>query len=205
MLLNRGISNGRDAECGLTLMEVIFALLITGIFLIMAMRFFTDQWRGARSLKNHLEAHYFVMTAGKTVSDVIRMAQTVEWVPDPGVLKVLPLPDDANLVPSLDFYFVNDLDHDGTRDLYWRHLGASQPVASYVTGWECKEVEPGLWEIFLKASVEGQTVIWRSMIRQRAHSTISHVTSLTPITTITPITTQSTDQQGMLVCLFSFY
>lgn len=211
MLLNRSNANDKHTNAGLTLLEVLFALIITGIFLIMALRFFTDQWRGARSLKNHLEAHYFVMTAGKTVSDVLRTAQTVEWVPDPGVLKVLPLPDDANLVPSLDTYFVGDLDHDQTRDLYWRHLGASQPVASYVTGWECREVEPGLWEIFLQASVEEQTVIWQSMIRQRAHSTISQGstpssgvafttlkagppevavnTAITPITPITPITT----------------
>ncbi|GAB6155376.1 type II secretion system protein [Desulfosporosinus burensis] len=190
--------NGSNAECGLTLMEVLFALLITGIFLIMALRFFTDQWRGARFLKNHLEAHYFVMTAGNTVSDVIRTAQTVEWVPDSGMLKVLPLPDDANLTPSLDIYFVADLDHDGTRDLYWRHLGASQPVASYVIGWECMEVEPGLWEIFLQASVEGQTVIWQSMIRQRAHSTICHGSPHTSVV-------QSTGQQGMSLCLSSFY
>ncbi|WP_291300799.1 type II secretion system protein J [Desulfosporosinus sp. BICA1-9] len=218
MLLNsRNANRNRNrnsSTAGLTLMEVLFALLITGIFLIIALRFLTDQWRGARSLKNHLEAHYFVMTAGTTVSDVIRTAQTVEWVPDPGVLKVLPLPDDVNLAPSLDIYFVGDLDHDETRDLYWRHLGASQPVASYVTGWECREVEPGLWEIFLQASVEEQTVIWQSMIRQRAHSTISHgsrptsgvafttlnaepplvavntaITSITSITPITPITT----------------
>lgn len=205
MLLNSDTGSHRDAESGLTLMEVLFALLITGIFLTMALRFLTDQWRGARSLKNHLEAHYSVMTAGRTVSDVIRRAETVEWVPDPGVLKVLPLPEDANLTPSLDTYFVSDLDHDGTSDLYWRHLGASQPLASYVTGWECVEVEPGLWEIILQASVKEQTVIWRSMIRQRAHSTISQVTPPTLITAITSLTTQTTDQQDMLVCLSSFY
>lgn len=172
MLSIRG-SRVREVEYGLTLLEVLFALLITGIFLILAMGFFTDQWRGARSLKNHLEAHYFVMTAGKTVSDVIRTAETVEWAAASGVLKVLPLPNDANLIPSLDTYFVSDLDYDGTKDLYWKHVNISQPVASHITGWKCMEVEPGLWEIFLQASVEGQTVIWRSMIRQRAHSILS--------------------------------
>lgn len=179
MLLNSYKSKESYQDGGFTLLEVIAALFITGIFLIMALGFFMDQWRGGRALKNHLEAHYFVMTAGKTVSDVIRTAETVEWVPKPGVLNVLPLPNDANLAPSLDSYFVADLDHNRTADLYWKHLGTSQPVASFITGWECVEVEQGLWEIFLQASVEGQAVIWRSMIRQRVHSTIVRVTPLT--------------------------
>ena len=174
-----GMGSSSKAESGLTLLEVLFALLITGMFLIMAMGFFTDQWRGARSLKHHLEAHYFVMTAGKTVSDAIRTAETVEWVPESRILKVLPLPNSANLAPSLDTYFVGDLDYNGTKDLYWRHKNVSQPVSSYITGWNCVEVEPGLWEIFMQASMEGQTIIWESIIRQRAYSTLSHVTPLT--------------------------
>jgi len=187
MQLNR---SGLDSERGLTLLEVLFALLISGIFLVTALRFFTDQWRGASTLKNHLEAHYAVMTAGKTVSDAIRMAQTVEWVKDPGVLKVLPMPDDANLVPSLDSYFINDLDFDGTKDLYWEHLGISQPLASFISKWECTEVEPGLWEVYLQASVNGQIVNWRTVIRQRVHSPVSPV---------------STVQQVMLAFSFSFF
>lgn len=197
MQSNRGNGSASDseAEWGLTLLEVLLALLIAGIFLSLAMSFFTDQWRGARSLKNHLEAHYSVMSAGKTVSDAIRTGQTVEWAPDSGALKVLPLPNNLDLKPSLDSYYVSDLDRDGVTDLYWKHKRIPQPLASYITGWECVEVEPGLWEIFLQANVEGQTVIWRSMIRQRTYPLLSHVTPLT----------QSTDQKGMLVCLSFFY
>ena len=187
MLLNRG---GFYSERGFTLLEVLFALLISGIFLMTAMRFLTDQWRGARALKNHLEAHYSVMTAGKTVSDAIRMAKTVEWIKDSGVLRVLPLPDDANLVPTLDSYFIDDADHDGTKDLYWRHLSVSQPLASYISKWECTEVEPGLWEVFLEASVDGQSATWRGVIWRRAHSPVSPV---------------SIDQRVMLAFLSSFF
>lgn len=176
MLLNRGVF---DSECGLTLLEVLFALLISGIFLMTSMRFLTDQWRGARTLKNHLEAHYAVMTAGKTVSDAIRRAKTVEWV-DPGVLKVLPMPDNANPLPSLDSYFVDDKDLDGIKDLYWKHLVISnpvasftQPVASYISRWECTEVEPGLWDVLLEASVDGQIVRWRGVVRRRTYSPAS--------------------------------
>jgi len=146
------------------------ALLISGIILMTSMRLMTDQWRGAHDLKNHLEAHYSVMTTGKTVSDAIRMAETVEWANNSGVLWVLPLPEDANQAPTLDAYFVDDLDRDGTKDLYWRHLNVSQPLASYIASWKCTEVEPGLWEIYLEASLEGQSATWRGIIRRRTYS-----------------------------------
>ncbi|MDO0822895.1 PilW family protein [Desulfosporosinus nitroreducens] len=174
MQLNRWTDH---SECGLTLLEVLVALLISGIFLLTAMRLFTDQWRGARALKNHLEAHYAVMTAGKTVSDAIRMSETASWT-DPGVLKVLPLADDSNPLPTLDSYFIDDLDHDGQKDLYWRHAGVSQPVASCMIGWKCAEVEPGLWKIFLQASVDGQIASWQTLIRPRVYSTAPQIPSV---------------------------
>ncbi|KUO78654.1 MAG: prepilin cleavage protein [Desulfosporosinus sp. BRH_c37] len=158
---------------GFTLLEVIFALLISGVFLIVAMRLLTDQWRGSIALKNHLEAHYAVLTAGKTVTEAVRKAKTVEWVQDSGLLKVLPMPDDVNPTPTPDSYFISDLDMDGTKDLYWKHLGVSEPLASFITLWECTEVEPGLWEVFMQAKLNGQNVTWRSVTRQRVHSPIS--------------------------------
>ena len=166
--LNSGSDKGGCfTECGLTLLEVIFSLVISGILLITSMRFLTDQWQGARTLKNHLEAHYFVMTAGETVSAAIRRAETVVWVKDSEELRVLPMPEDANPVPTLDSYFIDDLDRDRTKDLYWKHSGIAQPLASYISKWECMEVEPGLWKVFLQSSVDDQVVSWRSVIRQR--------------------------------------
>lgn len=156
-----------NSKRGLTLMEVLFALLISGIFLMTAMRLLTDQWRGSRAIKNHLEAHYAVMTAGKTVSDAIRTAKTANWIANSQTLEVLPLPDNTNPLPTLDSYFTADLDGDGINDLYWKHLKVSQPVASYVTGWKCVEVEPGLWEIFLEANADGERVTWQYVVRQR--------------------------------------
>lgn len=194
MLLDRG-----GTERGLTLLEILFALLISGVFLVIALRFLTDQWRGASALKNHLEAHYAVMTAGKTITDEIRKGQTVEWVRDPGVLKILPMPlelppvDTPPLTPldkEFDKYYIDDADHDGTKDLYWKHLGISEPLASFVTRWECTEVEPGLWNVFLEASVDGQSASWRSVIRQRVHSRVSSV---------------SIGQRVILACLSLFF
>lgn len=163
-------SSGRFLQAsGFTLLEVLFALMISGILLMTSMRLMTDQWRGARALKNNLEARYSVMTAGRTISDAIRMAKTVGWVADHRVLEILPMPDDSNPVPTLDLYFMDDLDRDGTIDLYWRHLGVSQPLASYTSRWICTEVGPGLWDVFLEASVNGQIVTWQTVIRQRAY------------------------------------
>ena len=164
---------GFFTESGLTLLEVLFALVISGILLMTSMRLMTDQWQGARALKNQLEVHYSVMTAGRTVSDAIRMAKTVEWVKDSGVLRVLPMPDNANLVPTLDSYLIDDLDRDGTKDLYWRHLNVPQPLASYIMSWKCTEVEPGLWEVFLEGSVHGQSATWRGVVRRRTYSPVS--------------------------------
>lgn len=174
MQLNRGEDY---SERGFTLLEVLFALVISGILLMTSMRLMTEQWRGAHALKNHLEAHYSVMTAGKTVSDAIRMAKTVEWVKESGVLRVLPMPDDTNLVPTLDSYFMDDLDRDGTKDLYWKHLNVSQPLASYISIWKCTEVGPGLWEVFLEASVDGQSATWRGVIGRRTYSPVSSVSA----------------------------
>ena len=159
-----------NSERGLTLLEVLFALLITGIVMVTTLRLLTDQWRGARALKNHLEAYYSVMTAGQIISTEIRSAHTVNWVEDSKKMFILPLPADTNPVPTLDAYYSDDLDHDGIKDLYWVHLGAKEPLASYITGWECVEVEPGLWNVFLEASVNGQRVAWRSAVRQRLHT-----------------------------------
>jgi prepilin-type N-terminal cleavage/methylation domain-containing protein len=175
MLLNRKAEV--CTECGFTLLEALIALVISGVLLMTSMRIMTDQWRGARALKNHLEAHYSVMTAGKTVSDAIRMAKTAEWVKDSGVLRVLPMPDDPNPIPTLDSYFIDDLDRDGTKDLYWRHLGSTQPLASYLAKWECTEVEPGLWEVFLEASADGQSTTWRGVIRRRTYSPVSPIST----------------------------
>ena len=159
----------RGFEHGFTLLEVLLALLIMSILLMTSMRLLTDQWWEAKALKNHLEAHYSVLTAGKTVSDAVRMAKTVEWVNESGnlKLKVLPMPDDSNPKPTLDSYFIYDADEDGTKDLYWEHLKVKQPLASYIAQWECTEVEPGLWEVFLEANANGQSAKWRSLTRQR--------------------------------------
>jgi len=159
--LNQGCKSG-----GFTLLEVVLALVIWGIMLSLGLRLITEQWRGAREIKERLEAQYAVMTAGKTVADAVRSAQSIQWV-SPGVLKVLPWPDSGTL--TTDLYYIADKDYDGVKDLYCEHLNVANPVASRITTWACREVEPGLWEIFLQATVGKEQVGWRGIVRQRTY------------------------------------
>ncbi|WP_407308260.1 prepilin-type cleavage/methylation domain-containing protein [Desulfosporosinus sp. SB140] len=167
--------NSVRADIGMTLLEVIFALLIVSILLTSTLSLLIEQWKGANALKNQLEAHYASMTAGKTIAAEIRRAKTVQWLSDRKELTILPLPDDDNPTPTQDSYFIADLDNDGTKDLYWKHLGVSQPIASYLTSWESLEVEPGLWEVSLHINVQGQNASWKMAIRQRVSAKISSV------------------------------
>ena len=160
-------------EDGFTLLEVLTALLIAGIFLISALNLLTELWKGTRALTSQLEAQYALMTAGKTVVDEIRRAKTVLWVQETCELKIMPIIDEDNPEPTVDSYFIADLDYDGIQDLYWQHRGVVQPIASYLTSWECLEVGPGLWEISLKARVGGRNGTWQSAVRQRVYSKFS--------------------------------
>ncbi|WP_434511817.1 type II secretion system protein [Desulfitobacterium sp. AusDCA] len=77
-------------EAGYTLAEVLTALVIIGIILSFALPLYTDQWRIAREVTDRMEAHFAVLNAGRTVSDAIRQAKTVEW-DNSGTLRILPL------------------------------------------------------------------------------------------------------------------
>ncbi|WP_242966807.1 prepilin-type N-terminal cleavage/methylation domain-containing protein [Desulfosporosinus sp. FKA] len=160
-------------EDGFTLLEVLSGLLIAGIILITALNLLEGMWKGSRTLKGQLEAQYALMTAGRTVSDEIRRAKTVQWDEDACELKVLPPIEEENPSQIADSYFVADLDYDGIKDLYWKHMGVPQPIASFMTGWESVEVEPGLWEIILKVTVDKQSVTSRQVIRQRVYPSAS--------------------------------
>lgn len=154
----------KKTSAGITLLEVMVALLISGIFLSAALYFLVGQWRTAKELRERLELQYAVVSAGKTVSDAIRTARALRWV-EPGVLRVQP----PESVVTPDQYYLDDKDFDGIRDLYWDHLNVPNPVASRISDWECREVEPGLWQIRLHASQGNQRVEWEGLIRQRAY------------------------------------
>ncbi|MGC7873511.1 PilW family protein [Desulfosporosinus sp. SYSU MS00001] len=159
---------------GFTLLEVLSGLLIAGIVLISALNLLAGMWKEARTLKGQLEVQYALLTAARTVGDEIRRAKSVQWVKETCELKLIPsIIEEENPSQIVDSYFVADLDGDGIRDLYWKHMGVSQPIASFLTGWESVEVEPGLWEIVLKVTVDKQSVTWKQVVRQRVYPSTS--------------------------------
>ncbi|MDA8226282.1 MAG: prepilin-type N-terminal cleavage/methylation domain-containing protein [Desulfitobacterium hafniense] len=160
------IRNPRLNEYGFSLLEVLLALTIAGIFLAMSLTLMADQWRGSKSLKYQLELRYSLLNAGRAVSDAIRSAKTVQW-DSPGVLKVLPWPDTGST--ATDLYYISDKDRDGITDLYCEHLNVANPVAMYISDLQGTEVEPGLWKIYLKASFGQATAVWETHIRQRTN------------------------------------
>ena len=149
---------------GFTLLEVLLALLISSILLSLCLRLLTDQWRGAQEIKDRLEIQYALLTSGETVSNAIRSAQTIQWT-NPGVLKILPWPDTGYY--TYDLYYIADKEHDGIPDLYCEHQNVPNPVASRITALICTEVEPGLWQVTVQASLNRQQATWQSLIRQR--------------------------------------
>jgi len=149
---------------GLTLLEILLALLVAGIFLSLSLHLLIGYWRAAREVKDRLEIQYSLVTAGKTVSDAIRTAQSVQWVEQARVLKIRP----GQTGTSTDLYYIDDKDYDGVKDLYWEHLNVPNPVASSISAWSCKEVEPGLWQVWLQATLGGQQAQWEELIRQRS-------------------------------------
>lgn len=158
------IDNKHDADqSAFTLMEVLFALIISGIFLSLALRLLTTQWRSAIETKRQMELQYCVMVGGRTVVDAIRSAKRVEM--NDGVLKVEAW--DAKGVIYKDSYYIADKDYDGIKDLYCEHENVPNPVVSRINNFSCEEAEPGLWYVRLQAVWGKQKATWETAVHRR--------------------------------------
>lgn len=155
--------NSGEKDQGFTLIEVLFALLITGILLGVSLKFFAGQWVMSQVIKDKMEAHYAVASAGREVSDAIRQAENVQWA-NRGKWTLLITPSGESYV---DQYYIDDKDYDGVKDLYRFHKGAHNPLVSGIVDWNCSEGESGLWTITLKGQINKQTVHWQGRIRPR--------------------------------------
>lgn len=157
--------NNRHAErkSGFTLLEVLLALVIGGIFLSLALRLMTEQWRGSLEIKRRLELQYSVLTAGRVVVDAVRSAKSVEL--NKGTIKIGAWDD--NGVVYTDQYYIADKDYDGIKDLYCEHQNVPNPVASRITSFSCEEAEPGLWQIKLEATWGEQKTSWETTVHRR--------------------------------------
>jgi len=140
----------KKADCGLTLLEVILALAITGVFLTVTMRLLVEQRSDSAQLKDLLDAQYALTTSQRIVTEAIRSAQVVEWKDDG--LEVREW-----YSTNISRYFVDDRNRDGIYDLYiWYDIsqpGGVNPLVSGVVAWKCTDHGNGLWEIYLEVQV----------------------------------------------------
>lgn len=157
-------SGGAGRDRGFTLVEVLFALLITGILLGAALKFFYGEWQISQTLKDKMEAHYAVVTAGRWVSDAIREAESVQWT-NRGKWTLAITPSGENYS---DQYYLDDKDYDGVKDLYRYHKGAHNPLVSGIVDWNCTQGVSGLWTITFQGQIGKQKVYWQSRIRARS-------------------------------------
>ncbi len=166
------VSSGRQAgtnlqatraQQGFTLWEILMTLVISGVLLAATLPILTGVWRGNLEDKRRLELQYSLLAAGRTVADAIRTAKTVERL-STGKIKVVYWDNNGRL--TTDYYYVDDRDYDGIKDLYREHVVPS-PVASWISSFVCDEVDPGLWQIKLEATWGGQTRLWQVMVKQR--------------------------------------
>lgn len=164
-LYKTGEKKRNNRKCsGITLLEVLLALVITGILSFSTLRLVVAEWKQNQELKDSLEMQYSLTVSGKKISDAIRSARSVYW--NGKALEIIPWSVQGN--PPKDLYYVDDKDADGIQDLYCEHLGVPSPLASHITQFSCSELNPGLWQMKILASLHSRTQSWQEKIRQRA-------------------------------------
>lgn len=149
---------------GFTLLEVLAALLISGVFLGAILGLFTEQWRSQQVMKDKMEAHYAAMVAGRLVSDAIRGAEYVQWTykGNKWVLEVTPWGESYT-----DEYYIEDKHRRGVKDFYREHKNTPNPFVTGIEDWECVEGEAGLWTISIVGKVGEQEVTYVTKIKAR--------------------------------------
>lgn len=155
---------GVSPDQGFTLLEVLAALLISGILLSIATKMMFMHWRQANELNDLLDLNYALCSAEKVIEDAIRTARSVQW--EGSRLQVISWDKPAD---PADSYYVADLDANGVPDLYYKIRSANPPLPliSYISEFSCAETEPGLWRIVLSAQKGRQNLRWVIWTRQR--------------------------------------
>lgn len=153
----------KHEEKGITLLEILLALVIGGIMVSLMLRLYIDQYRLASEVMSKAESRFAVYRAGQVLTSAISKAEKVIWV-DGTVLKVEYLRGDELIT---DYYFVDDKDSDGHADLYRKHLGVSNPIVTGISVMNIGECGEGLWEIRLESGQENQASFWENKVRQR--------------------------------------
>ncbi len=149
-------------DLGLTLLEVLLSLVITGIIASIVLTFYISQYRLVNQVMTKTELNYSLLRAGQVLTSAVKIGEKVEWTG-----KVLRISYYQGEKAFLDTYYLADKDLDGISDLYREHLAVPNPVASGVTFFNCIELNKGFWEISLRAGEGVDEVYWERKVKQK--------------------------------------
>lgn len=153
----------READgMGLTLLEVLLSLVITGVIAAVVLTFSSAHYRLASQVKAKSELDYALFRAGQVLTAAVSSGEKVKWTG-----KVLSVTSRQEGKIVVDTYYLADKDLDGIPDLYRERLGVPNPIASRLTAFTCTELKRGLWKISLRAGEKGTGVDWERIVRQR--------------------------------------
>lgn len=150
-------------ELGLTLLEVLLSLVITGVLVSLVLNLYISQYRQIQVSKGHTETDYALLRAGQVLVTAIKSGNPVQW--DPRKQRLTVSYEFQGLLVK-DSYYLADKDYDGVLDLYREHLSAVNPVVSGLRRFEVIQSAPGLWTIHLEAGEGQQVVRWSRKVRQ---------------------------------------
>jgi hypothetical protein len=152
----------RRPEDGMTLLEVLLSLVMTGIIIGMVLTLYMNHYRLIKELMIESEMDYSLFRGGQVLAATVSAGQEVEWKDE--ILCVTRIQDEK---PVVDLFYLADKDNNGVQDLYREHLSVPNPIASGLTDLKCVEIDKGLWEIRLEARLGDIKINWKRSVRQR--------------------------------------
>ncbi len=153
----------KNRDRGITLLEVLLSLVITGIIVNMVLSLYLDQYRLLTEVRQKAELRFAVFKANQVLTSAITKSEEISWI-NGHTLLTRYLQGEYLIT---DYYYLDDKDGDGTQDLYRRHLGISNPIVTGLTEMSVQEVVKALWQIDLKASFGSQECESTKKVRQR--------------------------------------
>ncbi len=155
-------SNFLREDTGLSLLEVLVSLLISGIIAGFVLSQAINQYRLANSILAESEMNYALLRAGQVLALAVQEGEKIVWKND-----TLIITYGLNRKQVSDSYYLADKDFDGNYDLYREHLAVPNPVATGLTAFSCKQINQGLWEISLKAGCKEKETGWERIVKQK--------------------------------------
>ncbi|MGI6449527.1 MAG: prepilin-type N-terminal cleavage/methylation domain-containing protein [Desulfitobacteriia bacterium] len=153
----------QDRERGLTLLEVLLSLVLTGVIAGVVLMFYISHYRLAVQVRTESELEYSLVRAGQVLASAVRSGNRINW--SKGILTISYRQVDEKVIE--DQYYLADKDLNGIQDLYREHLNVPNPIASGLSAFTCTEIQKGLWKISLKAREGEKEICWERIVKQK--------------------------------------